>query len=115
MKAPPLLERDFQAQVIQLAHIFGWRIAHFRPAKTSHGWRTAVGADGAGFPDLVLARDRVVFIELKSDTGRLRDDQTAWHEALTAAGAEAYVFRPSQWDELQAVLSRAPRREAEPA
>lgn len=43
-------ERQWQAQVIELARILGWRVAHFRPALTKHGWRTPVQADGAGFP-----------------------------------------------------------------
>lgn len=43
-------EIQWQAQVIELAHILGWTVAHFRPALTKHGWRTPVQADGAGFP-----------------------------------------------------------------
>ena len=45
-------ERELQDAVIQLARLLGWRVAHFRPAMTTRGWRTPVSADGAGFPDL---------------------------------------------------------------
>ena len=83
--------------VIELAHLFGWRVAHFRPAMTKHGWRTPVSADGKGFPDLVLVRDRVLFVELKSAKGRLSDDQLDWAAALTNAGVEYHCWRPADW------------------
>lgn len=33
-------EAQFQAAVVDLARLAGWRVAHFRPARTSHGWAT---------------------------------------------------------------------------
>src|SRR5205823_4705076 len=61
-------EAALQTQVIQLGHLYRWRIAHFRPALTAQGWRTPVEADGAGFPDLVLTRSpELIIAELKSD------------------------------------------------
>ena len=67
----------------------GWRCAHFRPARTAHGWRTAVQGDGKGFPDWVLVHDRggVLFVELKTVRGKLSPSQEAWGEALIRAGA----------------------------
>ena len=65
---------------------------------------TPVAADGAGFPDLVCVRERVVFIELKSATGRLSDAQTAWAESIHRAGGEYYCFKPSDWDEIEQTL-----------
>ena len=97
-------EAAWQAQVIALAHLFGWRVAHFRPARTVHGWRTPVAADGAGFPDLVLVGPRVIFAELKSQRGRVSAAQRAWLDALSEAGVEAYLWRPSQFDEVADVL-----------
>lgn len=95
-----LSEAAFQKQVIDLAHLHRWRVAHFRPARTTvagrETWRTAVSADGAGFPDLVLARNGVVlFRELKSDKGKASEDQLAW---LLAVGGE--IWRPSDWDRI---------------
>ena len=62
--------------VTELATIYGWRWAHFRVARTKYGWRTAVsGPLGAGFPDLVLTRERdgrMLMVELKTDTGVYR-------------------------------------------
>lgn len=98
--APPpagVTEAEFQAAVIAYARERGWRCAAFRPARTAKGWRTAVTADGAGFPDLVLVRQRVLFLELKADRGRLRPNQAAWLVALRAARAEAYCWRPDDW------------------
>jgi hypothetical protein len=90
--------------MIQLAKALGYRVAHFRPGRTAAGWRTAVQGDGAGFVDLVLGRERVVFAELKTDRGRLTAQQAAWVRALQAAGQEVHVWRPSQWDAIVEVL-----------
>ncbi len=106
------LEKDWQRDVIQLARTLGWRVAHFRPAQTSKGWRTAVGADGAGFPDLVLTRDRVVFVELKNEKGRMSAEQDAWKAVLEAAGAEHYVWRPDDLDAVMATLLHRDREKA---
>ena len=97
-------EADWQEQVIAFARLRGWAVAHFRPAQTSKGWRTPVTADGAGFPDLVLVRERVVVVELKSETGRLSVEQRRWLIALEAAHAEHYLWRPSDWPRVEAVL-----------
>jgi hypothetical protein len=97
MKTLPQTEAQFQKAVIDLARHTGWLVAHFRPARTEEGWRTPVSADGAGFPDLVLVRDLVLYRELKSEKGRVRPDQQRWHEALATAGADIAVWRPSDW------------------
>lgn len=95
-------EADFQRQVIDLAHLHGWLVAHFRPANTANGWRTAVEADGAGFPDLVLARGgSVLFWELKADRGgEPSPAQRAWLAVLPSAR----VMRPNDWQEIEGLL-----------
>jgi VRR-NUC domain len=101
-------ERDFTTTVIDTAHWRGWLICHFRPAMKADGtWMTPLMADGAGYPDLTLVRgERLVFAELKSEHGRLAPRQKRWLDALRAVkGCEVYVFRPSDWDEIQAVLA----------
>ena len=99
-------ERDFQKTVIDYARLKGWIVAHFRPALRKSGkWSTPVQADGAGFPDLVLVRDRVVYAEIKNDKGRLSDKQKAWRDALIGAGAEWYEWKPRDWDGIQVVLA----------
>jgi hypothetical protein len=86
-------ERDLQRAAIDLAHIFGWRVAHFRPAKTAKGWRTPVEADGKGFPDLLLVRgDQIKVRELKAGRNKPTADQSEWLAAFTAAGIDAAVW-----------------------
>lgn len=101
----PQTEEEFQGAVIGLARATGWMVAHFRPAKTDRGWRTPVAADGAGFPDLVLVRERVLYRELKSMTGRVRPEQRGWMACLQAAGADAAIWRPSDWVEIERTLT----------
>lgn len=89
---PPILalERDYQRTILDAAQLLGWRTAHFRPARTNHGWRTPVEGDGKGFPDLFLVHPHVRqgrFAEVKrDDRPRLDVDQEAWRLALIAAG-----------------------------
>jgi hypothetical protein len=103
---PAESENGFQAQVEQLAKLYGWRVAHFRPARTARGWRTPVSGDGAGWPDLILVRGRrIVAAELKGDGGKLRPEQAAWLAALAEAGVECHTWRPAAWDEIVATLA----------
>jgi hypothetical protein len=109
-----MTEAELQAAVIDLAHVYGWKVAHFRPAKTDKGWRTPVGADGKGFVDLVLAAPirpdaitaEVLFVELKSATGKVSPEQHEWLERLYP---NACVWRPKDWPEpIHSVLSGSP-------
>ncbi len=101
----PLTEAQFTRQVIQLARLRGWRVAHFRPAMTAHGWRTAVEGDGAGFPDLVLLKGKTMIVaELKMPGGRPTAAQKAWLAAFAAAGVAAYLWRPRDWAEIERLL-----------
>ncbi len=88
---------ELQAAIVEAARMLGWRVAHFRAARTAHGWRTPVAADGAGWPDLCLVRERIIFAEIKGDGDRVRPDQQAWLDTLAAAGAAVYVWRPQDW------------------
>jgi hypothetical protein len=103
-----MTETELLDVVLECAHLFGWRTAHFRPARTVRGWRTPVAGDGKGFPDLVLVRDRVLFVELKSATGRLTTEQQDWLEVLDRV-AEAHVWRPVDWTDgtVENVLRRS--------
>ena len=103
-----MTEAQLQDSVIEMARAFQWMVAHFRPAMTDQGWRTAVQGDGAGFPDLVLVRaTRAIFAELKSEKGRVSPAQEAWLDRLRAVpGIEVYVWRPTDWSsgEVEEVL-----------
>lgn len=87
-------EREFQREVVKRALIFGWRCYHTYDSRRS----------AAGFPDLVLVRERVIFAELKTETGKLGKEQQEWIGALANAGMEAHVWRPSDLEEIVRVL-----------
>jgi len=119
--APPITEVQFQQQVTELAEMRGWEWFHPRPGRTLNGWRTpGSGTMAKGWPDLVLVRAgdrRLIFAELKRDAGRTTDDQERVMELLdrldTAHGwislpgvprVETHVWRPRDWDEIEAAL-----------
>jgi hypothetical protein len=89
-------EAAWQAQVIELAKLHGWRVYHTYDSRRSN----------AGFPDLVCVKPgRLIVAELKRDGGRLTAEQQAWLAAFEAAGIEAWVWRPRDIAEVQAVLA----------
>lgn len=95
-----MTEAQWQDVVVEAAHRFGWRVAHFRRATVRHGRvATPVAYDAAGFPDLVLVTEgRILFVECKTDRGTVSPEQRAWAEWLEAAGQDARVWRPRDWD-----------------
>lgn len=120
-------ESDFLNTLIEALQAYGWLVAHFRPGMTSridsHGnpiWVTPVQADGKGFPDLVAVRlppkrARILFIEAKSDKGKLSEAQLRWMDALgrcvypdgpdsPRGPVEVYTMRPSNWAEIERIL-----------
>jgi hypothetical protein len=106
----PLTEREFTRMVLELAKLRGWRSAHFRPARTVKGWRTAVQGDGAGWPDLFcLRRAELLAAELKVGNGRLSPQQNGWLAALRAAGVPCFVWYPRDWAVIEAVLENGPQ------
>ena len=108
-------EADFQNTVIELAELHRWRIYHVARVKGQLRSETS-----KGFPDLVLARHyiparssrraaglpagRLVFAELKLEGEDPTDEQEIWHALLRSAGEEMYVWRPSDWREIEEVL-----------
>lgn len=103
-------EREFQRAVIDYAHATRWTVFHVHDSRREvvrqDGARHMIGdKEAAGFPDLVLARDRVVYAELKSESGRLSKAQLRWLGVLETAGQESYVWRPSMWPQIEEVLS----------
>jgi hypothetical protein len=100
-------ERDFQTTVVDACRLLGWKVAHFRSARTAHGWRTPLTGD-VGFPDLICARPgRALALELKAARGRLGPGQQEWLEALHGAQVHAQLVTPAGLDELLALLAAA--------
>jgi hypothetical protein len=92
--------------VLELCGWLGLMVAHFRPARTTKGWRTPVAGDGKGFPDcVILGRGGVLWRELKSARGKVSVEQREWMDALRRAGQDVAVWRPADWpDRIRAEL-----------
>lgn len=99
-------ERGFQEWVVSCATLRGWAWGHIGQAKGAKDrWITPVsGAMGKGHADLLLVRERIIYAELKSQKGGLRPDQVEWIRRMRYAGAEVYVWRPSDRPEIERVL-----------
>lgn len=82
-------ERDFQRRVVELAVRHGWRVFHVHNSRRSE----------PGWPDLAICRPgALILAELKTDTGKLRPEQTEWLELLrTVPGLTVRLWRPSDW------------------
>lgn len=79
-------EQEFQDAVVALCKMMGLAVYHTHDSRRSE----------PGFPDLVVVgRNGTIYRELKTDTGRTSVDQTYWLAALTAAGEDARVWRPT--------------------
>jgi hypothetical protein len=105
---PALSERDFMAQVTQLALIRGWSWLHIRPGMTRDSWRTPIsGPLGRGWPDLFLVRvadRRQLAVELKRDGNKATDEQVAVLAILEGAGVECHIWRPTDWPMIERIL-----------
>lgn len=87
-------EAEFQAAVVEFLRLKGWLVFHPYDSRKSE----------PGFPDLVCVKDRVVWVELKVDGGRLSPHQRKWLDKLEAAGEETYVMYPADWDTIKRVF-----------
>ena len=92
-------ERDFQHQVVTLARLYNWRVYSIPDSRRS---------TETGFPDLMLwnaNRSRSFLAELKTEKGRLSADQVLVIDELRSCGHQVYVWRPSDWPEIEALLT----------
>lgn len=89
-------EKAFQQRVIDLATAYGWLCFHPYSSRKSK----------EGYPDLTLVRpgESPIWAELKRELGKVSAEQAVWLGQLRQAGARAYVWRPSQWNEIESVL-----------
>ena len=85
--------KEFMPAVVELATRLRWLVYHTYDSRRS----------AKGFPDLVMVRDgRLLFVELKSEKGRLTPEQREWMDVLGDVWAnnrtvETYVWRPADW------------------
>lgn len=88
-------EKGFQAAIIQLGKHCGWECYFVYDSRHSP----------PGWVDLVLIKPpRILFIENKTEKGRLSVKQVACLDLLCACGLTAKVWRPSDWPEIEATL-----------
>ncbi len=89
-------EKTWQQQVVTVARSTGWpSIYHtFNSRRSSHG-----------FPDLILVRERILYIELKREKTKPTPEQIEWLDRLATAGGEVYLWRPSDLDEAGRILA----------
>ena len=97
MKADDIMpERIWLSEVVALAKAYGWLVYHALPAQNARGrWATHQMGD-VGFPDLMLAHEShgTLFVELKTNNGRLTEAQHQWLDVLHTAGQETDIWRP---------------------
>ncbi len=83
-------EAELQTNVREIARLGGWLVYHTNDSRRSD----------KGFPDLVMVHPlsgRIVYVELKSEKGRIRPEQRQWIDALSRSGRDVYVWRPEHW------------------
>lgn len=88
--AKKMSERQLQDQIIDLAERMGWKYYHVYDSRKSV----------AGFPDLVLVHPkqrRVLWRELKSETGTTTAEQKVWLATLEVVGEDVGLWRPRDW------------------
>jgi hypothetical protein len=94
---PKITERQFMGKVEQLAEYCGWWVWHDNDSRRNR----------AGWPDLVLLRPgRLIFAELKTDTGKLSAEQRRILSMLKMAGQEVYIWRPTDFETIRGILKR---------
>lgn len=90
LQAKAMSERQLQDQIIELAKRMGFIVYHTHDSRRSE----------SGFPDLVLVHPkqrRVMWRELKSETGTTTPEQKVWISTLSLVGADVDVWRPRDW------------------
>ncbi|MFE0642115.1 VRR-NUC domain-containing protein [Streptomyces sp. NPDC058877] len=88
-------EEQWRRQVREIATRYGWRLQYH----TADSRRS-----DAGWPDEVfghIRQRRTLFVEFKTDAGRIRPAQREWLAHLADSGFEVAVWRPC---DLQTVL-----------
>lgn len=105
---PIFSEKQFQHTIIDFAQAIGYRVYHQIDTGACQACQAPNYSKriGPGFPDLVIAgRGKLIYAEVKSETGKLSVDQEMWRDLLLEAGAQWYLWRPSSWTEIEKALA----------
>ena len=96
-------ETPFQASIIQMAELRGYRAYHVANVKGQLRNETAVG-----FQDMIIAgKGMIIFAENKSETGQLSAEQKEWYNVISECQCpqvHAKVWRPRHFDEIDELL-----------
>jgi Holliday junction resolvase len=88
----PRKESDLQRAIVQVLSYAGWLVMHIPNQSTRGRQRWAGLLPGA--PDLVaVKRGRVVFLEVKTEKGKVSEKQSEVHDLLRLHGMEVRVVR----------------------
>ncbi|GAA1337225.1 VRR-NUC domain-containing protein [Arthrobacter roseus] len=97
-----ITERRFQSTVQNLMTAYKWKWFHAPDNRPVNGRIQGVKA---GFPDLIAVRgQRVIVAELKTETGRVSEDQKEWLFLFDHAGITSYVWRPRDTEAIKLIL-----------
>lgn len=92
-------EAEFMGMVREAAERLGWVVVHF----------PAMLANPSGWPDLIMFRDgQVLIAELKTGHGKLGPKQWEWIGRLAAVGIHVQIWRPEDWETIEATLKGEP-------
>lgn len=95
--------KELRELLVPKAHDAGWRVAWFPQVETrTRGWRVPVAGDAKGWFDLIMLRDRFMFVELKGDGDKIRPEQADWLAAVRLIATpdskvEAKIWTPADW------------------
>lgn len=106
---PAMSETAWMQQLTELAVRLGWQWLHVRSSMYGerHFLTATSGPLGRGWPDLLLIKPgRMIAAELKRRGAHATDDQLRVLAALSAAGVEAYVWWPDDFDTVKEILSQ---------
>jgi VRR-NUC domain-containing protein len=118
-------EREFQAWIIQVAELHGWRVWHVPTPMRPIGKNQFVpDPRGRGLPDLIMLREdppQAIFAEVKNETGDIAPEQAEFLRLVREVGyqahigeseriseaplVQAFLWRPAHRDLIEAVLS----------
>jgi len=94
-----MLEKEFHENVAHLMRLNGWSVYSVPDSR-----RVSL----AGYPDITAWRGtRLIFAELKREKGRTSPAQDeVLAELRNIPCAEVYVWKPSDWDEIELITKR---------
>lgn len=108
---PKQTERAWAQSLDRLAALFQWAKWQDRATNMPRACKRCKAPiqwprNDPGWPDRVYVRgDRLIFVELKTDRGRLSDDQKVWLGRLSAVRrVEVYIARPRDAERMKDVF-----------